>query len=812
MNRLIPLFSFCILHFAFCISARAQTPIADPHTTSAHVFTYHPAAGENPKHVNLAGDFNGWSTTATEMAKTGDDFTASPAIPDGVHHYKFVVDGKWTNDPASDKSLEVSDDNGGTNSAVMVGPDGRKLPPPVADKINVSAVMFDPTNVADCNVVDAHTIRLAIRTQAGDVSEVNAIYGDGREDTSVPLFKIRSAMGFDYFGAAFNLYPTWRNRNEAEFRFELKKPGMTVTIAKGLAYEHYGLGEMKDRIEYDVPLAPTFATPDWAKHAIWYQIFPERFRNGDTANDPDNTQKWTSDWYAKHPGETGNFYGKDVWARRYGGDIQGIRQELPYLKNLGINAIYLNPIFEAADLHKYDTSDYRHVDQHFGFKGDIDQLKGETDDPATWQWTKTDKLFLDFLADAHKQGFHVIIDGVFNHTGKRFWAFQDVVKNGKDSKYADWFNVTSWDPFHYRAWDGDDGWLPELKKDPKMGFSPGPRAHLFAITKRWLAPDGDPSRGVDGFRLDAPEGIPHPFWIDWRKLVKQTKPDAYIDGEIWGQAQAWLAGDQYDAVMNYQFAMLSQSFFVNNAKAIPPSQFAQRAMEMQFAYPFQAVLDNQNLFDSHDTDRVASMFVNPDLPYDGADRIQDNGPHYNPRKPNQTERARMLQEVAWQMTYVGAPMIYYGDEAGMWSADDPSDRQPMVWKDLQPYDNPEVSFDQEKFDWYQKLIAIRHHFPALQTGFFHPVLIDDKLGIVAYARTLDTETVVVVLNHTDHEQTIDVPMQGKSFVDWIRDSNLSSSGSPPEVMQFVDHPASLVKDGKATVKLPAWGVAILPAS
>jgi glycosidase len=807
MKRLLILFSICVLQSSICNRAWAQTPIADPHAAAPHVFTYHPAAGSSPQHVFLAGDFNGWSTTATPMTKTGDDFTASPVMPDGVHYYKFVVDGKWLNDPNDDKELEVGDDNGGVNSAVVTGPDGRKLPPPVADKINVSAVMFDQSDVRDCNVVDDHTIRLAIRTQASDVDEVGLIFPPYKQPVpSVPLHKVSTAMGYDVFGGLAFVGPGWGGAN---FAFRLRKGGVSVEVARGQAYE----GAAPREALYHQDMRPTFDTPDWAKHAVWYQIFPERFRNGDTANDPDNTQKWTSDWYAKHPGETGNFYGKDVWARRYGGDIQGIRQELPYLKNLGINAIYLNPIFEAADLHKYDTSDYRHVDQHFGFKGDIDQLKGETDDPATWQWTKSDKLFLDFLADAHKQGFHVIIDGVFNHTGKRFWAFQDVVKNGKNSKYADWFNVTSWDPFHYRAWDGDDGWLPELKKDPKNGFSPGPRAHLFAITKRWLAPDGDPSKGVDGFRLDAPEGIPHPFWIDWRKLVKQTKPDAYIDGEIWGRANAWLGGDQYDGVMNYQFAMLSQSFFVNEKKAITPTQLAQRATEMQFAYPFQAVLVNQNLFDSHDTDRAASMFVNPDLPYDGADRIQDNGPHYNPRKPNQTERAKMLQEVAWQMTYVGAPMIYYGDEAGMWSADDPSDRQPMVWKDLQPYDNPEVTFDQEKFDWYQKLIAIRRHFPALQTGFFHPVLVDDNRGIFAYDRTLDGASVTVVLNHSDHAQTIDVPIDGKSAFDWIRDGQVRRDSSPPELTPAPpSRPATLIINGKATVTLPAWGAAVLEPS
>ncbi|MGE5609699.1 MAG: alpha-amylase family glycosyl hydrolase, partial [Bacillota bacterium] len=146
-------------------------------------------------------------------------------------------------------------------------------------------------------------------------------------------------------------------------------------------------------------MSPTFQTPDWAKQAIWYQIFPERFRNGDPSNDPPGTHRWQSRWYSTLPGETGQFY-RDVWRRRFGGDLQGILQQLPYLRRLGVNAIYLTPIFKADDYHKYDTLDHRHVDDHFGFKGDIDQLIGETDDPMTWQWTPTDQLFLHFLDEA----------------------------------------------------------------------------------------------------------------------------------------------------------------------------------------------------------------------------------------------------------------------------------------------------------------------------------------------------------------------------------------------------------------------------
>ena len=637
------IFALLIAHLPVAVSPACaavnsggdSVAIADSHANQNHVF--HCAPNREVRNVNVAGDFNGWSSTTTPMTRTGDEYEATVNLADGVHYYKFIVDGNWINDPQSDHTLEIPDNYGGKNSAVMIGLDARKLPAPAGDRIDAAAIAYDLADVRDCNVVSSSMFRVSIRAQADDVADAAILLQSPGGWTSTSLVKTETLMGFDRFGAV--VMPQVAPGATLHYIFKLTKPGAEIYVAGGKAFNSESAAESS---AYQTPMHTSFETPDWAKHAVWYQIFPERFRNGDPSNDPDNTQVWTSKWFAKHPGETGNFY-SDVWARRYGGDIQGIRQELPYLRSLGITAIYLNPIFQAWDMHKYDTTDYRHVDEHFGVKGDIEALEGETEDPATWQWTASDKVFLDFLAEAHRQGFKVIIDGVFNHTGTRFWAFQDVIKNGKNSKFASWFDITDWSPsenapFHYHAWDKDNGSLPALKKDPVLGIAHGPREHIMNITRRWLAPDGDPSRGVDGFRLDAPEGIAHPFWAEWRQEVKSIKPDAYITGEIWSWAQAYLQGDQYDAVMNYQFAMTSQDFFVNQKNAISPSQLNNRANQLIFNYPFQAALVNMNLFDSHDTDRVASMFVNPDLAYDSADRIQDNGPHYNPAKPNAQQR------------------------------------------------------------------------------------------------------------------------------------------------------------------------------
>jgi glycosidase len=733
---------------------------------------------------------------------------ATVPLAEGVHHYKFVIDGgRWVNDVKySDKELEKGDNYGGVNSAVMVGFDARKLPPARADHVNVEALRHVPGDLADVNVVDEEYVRFRVRTQARDVERVEVVMRDGEVTTPAPLFKVGTESGLDVFAGL------------------AKAPGKRVEywfrVSDGSDAESLGKGEFRLEVK------PAFETPDWARDAVWYQVFPERFRNGETANDPEGVKRWQAKWFATLPGEAageGNFYkGRgNVWQRRYGGDVQGLREALPYLKRLGVNAIYLNPVFEAESMHKYDATDFRHIDDNFGVKGDLAKLEGETDDPATWKWSDSDKVFLDFVAEAHRQGFKVVIDGVFNHVGRNHWAFQDVLKKGRASKYADWFDVRDWNrPIKYIAWDKggeptSDGALPVFKKDEKLGLVRGPREHVFAITRRWLAPDGDPSRGVDGWRLDVPGDIPHPFWVEWRKVVKGAKPDAYIVGEIWDWAQPWLRGDQFDAVMNYRFADAAQQFFVNRERAIAPSEFASRLSQMVNAYPLQVSMVQQNLFDSHDTDRLASMFVNPDLAYDAANRLQDNGPNYSARKPNAAEWARMKQAVVCQMAFVGAPMIYYGDEAGMWGPDDPSNRMPMVWEDMQPYDDPEVAFKGDLFEHYRRVIAVREGLKALRWGYFRPVVVKDGEGVLAFARTLNDQAVYVVMNRSAQEREVEVPVDGVGeMVDWM------DGESAEVVVGEGGRPVARVKkgarpvrggDGKIRVALGPYGSAILSA-
>ena len=801
----------------------AAVPVPSQDAAVAHAFRFD--AGDvrpRPATVFLVGSFNHFSRTDTPMVVDDNGvFTATLQLSPGVYHYKFLADGqRWFTDPTADKKLTDKADHG--NSGVVIGDDAAALPPPMPNHIEPRGLAHAVNDDADSNMASATQLRLRVRTQADDVQAIGALSSSDHGQTwqRQPLGPGGRSMGFDYFGGVVNLSPA----EAVDYVFELTDGSAVRYFAPGYLYASRQAAEAQP---FHRSAIPTFETPDWAKHAVWYQIFPERFRNGDTSNDPPGIQRWTAKWYTTLPGEApgaNNVYKGEgnMFKRRYGGDIQGIRQELPYLRSLGVNALYLNPIFQADSLHKYDTRDYRHVDDHFGVAHSADELN-ETNDSATWKWSASDKLFLDFVADAHRQGFKVILDGVFNHVGRSHPFFQDVVRNGKDSKYAEWFVIYDFGHggevgkpggLQYQGWNAKNGSLPIWKKDPKLGIVHGPREHLFDITRRWLAPDGDVSRGVDGFRLDAANEIPHPFWVDWRKLVKSINPDAYIDGEVWSWSQPWLYGDQFDAVMNYQFAMASQSFFVDEKTALTPSAFAGRLDQLFYNYPLQVVLVNQNLFDSHDTDRFASRFLNPDLGYNRGVRIQEPGNKYNISKPNAVDWARDRQAVAFQMAFAGAPMVYYGDEAGMWSPSDPSDRMPMWWKDLEPFDDRQFRFDQKLHDWYQRCIAVRNQLPALQTGSFNSIVTDDRRSVFAFAREAAGQAVYVVINRKNAGDTVRVPVAGDVLTNWLDDKQATlvpatGDNDRPTLRKIGD--GYHVEHGSVTLQLPPFGAAILAA-
>ena len=567
--------------------------------------------------------------------------------------------------------------------------------------------------------------------------------------------------------------------------------------------------------------------PEWAKKVIWYQIFPERFRNGDPNNDPkledikgawpnDTTSPWqihpwSSDWYELQPYEKAN--GKNIWfnlqRRRYGGDLQGIIDELDYLQGLGVTGIYLNPVFESPSLHKYDGATYHHIDPTFGPDPEEDKklIASEVfDDPSTWKWTSADKLFLKLIQEVHKRNMYIIIDGVFNHMGVNSYAFQDVQKNQQKSKYKNWFTILSWDDpktgskFDYQGWFGVKQ-LPEIKED-ENGIVEEPKKYIFAATKRWMDPesDGNTQLGIDGWRLDVAFCVNHKFWKDWRSYVKSINQQAYLTGEVFEDSLKkfvpYLKGDEFDAVMNYPFLYTCSEYFVDEKDSISTTKFVKLLKELRDLFPECVSYVQQNLVDSHDTQRLASHIVNKNLaPYRKWSEIgslsKAENPNYITGKPNESEREIQKLVILFQMTYLGAPMVYYGDEAGMWGANDPCCRKPMVWPDIKYKDETflpdqsikekpdKVEFDYDLFNYYKKIIKIRNSYPALQLGGFKPLLADDRNQVLAFERNYERQKVIVVINNGKLVRQVNIPVnKTASYKDvWNNDAVYNAEGS-----------------------------------
>ena len=480
------------------------------------------------------------------------------------------------------------------------------------------------------------------------------------------------------------------------------------------------------------------AVPAWATQAVWYQVLVCRFCNGDAANDPPGTVPWSSDWGSLLPGEQAPLRDR-LFERQYGGDLAGLRSKLAYIRDLGVNAVYLNPVFQAPSQHKYDTTDHRHIDDTYGKAGSMVALSGETEDPNTWQWSASDRLFQSVLEEAHGLGLRVVVDGVFNHVGREFWAWRDVVRNGRNSAYANWFDVTDWGPpLRWRAWDGPDGHLPCFRRDGD-GLDPGVEAYLFAVVRRWMDPngDGDPSDGVDGWRLDAAEQVSHGFWQRFRRTVKAINPDAIIVGEIWTDARPWLGGDQFDVVTNYPFAASVLRFFTQDDTRYSVSGLSDDLLELASGHPWLVTTGMWNLLGSHDTERVVSAMTDPQRRGATIPGTEATIPRRDLLVPDEDAYRRMRLSVVLQYTWPGAPMVFYGDEVGMYGGDDPFCRAPMWW---------DRTADEGLGELYRRLAALRKQQPALRTGPVCVLMADDARRVFAFQRGVDEERVVVVIN------------------------------------------------------------------
>jgi cyclomaltodextrinase len=420
--------------------------------------------------------------------------------------------------------------------------------------------------------------------------------------------------------------------------------------------------------------------PAWVRDAVFYQIFPERFANGDTTNDPPGVERWG---------------GTPTPRNYFGGDLQGIIDHCDYLASLGVNAVYLNPIFASNTNHKYQTTDYLTIDPQFGGEG----------------------VFVKLVQALHARGIRVILDGVFNHTGVDFFAFADLRKNGPASRYAGWYNVYGYpvgpvSKPNYECWWGF-GSLPKL-----MTSNPDVRKYLFDVTRHWTA------LGIDGWRLDVPNEIPHDFWVEWRALVKSINPEAYIVGEIWDDGSPWLRGDQFDAVMNYPFRAACLDFFARRTSTV--HGFDAELARLRKTYAECVTYGMLNLIGSHDTERFLTLC---------------NG-----------DTSSLRLAVLFQMTYPGAPMVYYGDEIGMTGGKDPGCRGTMAWDTTRQ--------DRSLLEHYRQAIGLRNAHTVLRRGVFSAMTMDDEKRIYVYALRSADEAAVVVLNNGTEEQRVEIPLRG----------------------------------------------------
>jgi cyclomaltodextrinase len=442
-----------------------------------------------------------------------------------------------------------------------------------------------------------------------------------------------------------------------------------------------------------------FETPQWVKDAIFYQIFPDRFARSRKATSHDHLEAW---------GSPPTIYGFK------GGDLVGVLDRLDYLLDLGVTAIYFNPIFQSTANHRYHTHDYYHIDPLFG----------------------GDKAFKRLLKEAHKRGLRIVLDGVFNHASRGFYQFNHILENGTSSPYLEWFDIRAF-PMNayggrpnYRSWHGLAA-LPEFNtKNPQV------REFIFGVARYWI------EQGIDGWRLDVPNSIDDDsFWQEFRHVVKSANPQAYLVGEITGEAQRWLKGDQFDGVMNYQFTQACLGFFggkridrkiEDRMMGLPPTPlwdaaaFAQRAEQLLNLYPYEASLAQLNLLDSHDMPRFLDLT--------GGDK----------------ESLRLA--VLFQMTYPGAPSIYYGDEIGMSSN---GSRKAESARACFPWQEEDI-WDNELRKYYQDLIAIRKMHPALRTGDM--VTLYAQGEVYAYMRGSQDERFAVVINNGDTSYNIDIPV------------------------------------------------------
>lgn len=644
-------------------------------------FTY--SSSVHHKSVTVAGTFNNWNKDANPLSLGSDGltWTTGLSLSPGKHQYKFVLDGdNWVTDPKAVKNED--DGNGNINSVLLVLPPGYEKPAAKGDGTITFEAVKHVQEVPDLNW-DRGYLTLTVQARTNDVARVSLFCFKG--DSASPVVLKMAEKPVDEFSVRYTARVPWDRARDLRYSFQFDDGGRgPLTLDKSGAWymKEAPLKGDEDKFVLGAKSFKPFQPPAWVENAVIYQIFPDRFANGDKTNDPQNVVAWD---------------GKPEYDNFFGGDFAGVRGHLDYLKGLGANCVYFNPIFEGPSNHRYEATDFKKIDHRLG----------------------TNTEFADLTQAMDGAGIKTVLDGVFNHTAVDFFAFDDILKNQKQSKYLNWYTVKSFpvsvsEPPPYEAWFG-------FKSMPKLNNSdPSVRDYLLSVPDFW-----DKTAKIAGWRLDVANEVPADYWRLFRQRVKGHGADKWIVGEFWGDASQWLKGDQWDSVMNYQFRN-SVLGFVAQGKTTP-TQYWNSLMRTYDSYGPQVSRNMMNLLGSHDTSRI----------------LNECG-----KDPRLARLAAMLQ-----FTWVGAPSVYYGDELGMEGDRDPDNRRGMRWD--------KVSADNPYLVLYKQLTAMRKGDLALRSGDPELVSADDLKKTLVFSRKVGAHWTIVAVNRGSSSvtQSLRVPLQ-----------------------------------------------------
>ncbi len=551
------------------------------------------------------------------------------------------------------------------------------------------------------------TLHIRLRTKKEDVTSVDLLFGDPYnwkevapkmhqwQMEEIPMVKSGSDDLFDYWFV--DIKPPFRR---LRYGFKLTDDTETLFFTEKGFYKEQPIDDTAYYFCFPfLNKIDVFQAPSWVKETVWYQIFPERFANGDASINPPETLPWGS----TEP-KFNNFFG---------GDFEGIIQHIDHLVELGITGLYFTPIFKAKSNHKYDTIDYMEIDPQFGDK----------------------ETFRRLVDTCHNHGIKVMLDAVFNHCGFHFPQFQDVLINGETSIYKDWFHLREF-PIVTEPVPNYDTFAFE-KNMPKLDTeNEEVKNYLLEVGRYWVR-----EFNIDGWRLDVANEVDHQFWREFRQAVKSVKPDVYILGEIWHDSMPWLQGDQFDAVMNYPFTNGALQYFAKGT--VTATEFTNIISNVLHSYPINVNEVQFNLLDSHDTPRILTICE------------------------NNIEKVKLLY--LFQLSFVGTPCIYYGDEIGMTGGQDPGCRKCMVW------DKSEQNVD--LFEHVKKLIHLRKSMASFgNQGIFEFIEANDETNHIMYRKSFNDEKLLFVVNNSLDKITVELPNSSKKYTNiWCKGESVTSN-------------------------------------